>query len=87
MCLGTKEMGGDLGAVERGSFHPDIEALLFDPELELGKVLGPVRTNAGCHLLVARRKNKGILSTSVSASHILIPEGWSRRIACGDHCG
>eukprot|EP00929_Paragymnodinium_shiwhaense_P074635 TRINITY_DN38204_c0_g3_i1.p1 TRINITY_DN38204_c0_g3~~TRINITY_DN38204_c0_g3_i1.p1 ORF type:complete len:2282 (+),score=602.47 TRINITY_DN38204_c0_g3_i1:73-6918(+) len=76
VCLGTRDLGGDLGDVERGQMHAAIDGQLFDPELELGKALGPVRTNAGWHLLWAQQKTRGILSTTVRASHILITEGW-----------
>ncbi|CAK0789893.1 unnamed protein product [Prorocentrum cordatum] len=80
-CLGTRDVGGDLGDVERGQMHPAIEAALFDKELELGKVLGPVETAAGWHLLLARQKNRGILSTTVRASHILVAHGWHEKPA------
>jgi len=56
--------------------HPAIEAVLFDPELELGKALGPVKTEAGWHLIWARSKIRGILSMTVRANHILIKPGW-----------
>lgn len=81
-CPGTKSNGGDLGEVERGQMHPAIEAALFDPELELGVPLGPVQTDAGYHLLMARKKCRGILSTTVSASHILVKHGRYRPPAC-----
>lgn len=74
-CLGTRDLGGDLGEIERGQMHPAIEAVLFDPEVEFGRPLGPVETNAGLHLLWAQQKNQGILSTTVRASHILVSLG------------
>ena len=81
-CPGTRSNGGDLGEVERGQMHPAIEAVLFDPELELRVPLGPVETDAGYHLIMARKKCKGILSTTVSASHILVKHGRYKPPAC-----
>ncbi|CAE7204717.1 prsA [Symbiodinium natans] len=84
-CPGTRADGGDLGEVERGQMHSAIEAALFDPELELGCPLGPIQTDAGFHLLMARKKSRGILSTTVSASHILVKPGRYQAPSCEVH--
>lgn len=75
-CEGTKDIGGDLGEVEKGQMHSAIEDILFHPELEIGKVYGPLETNAGFHLVMATKKNRGMLSNTVGACHILIAAGW-----------
>lgn len=74
-CPGSRILGGSLGDVERGSMHPAVEKILFDPGLELCKALGPVEGGQGWHILWAFKKTRGMLSTTVRASHILIATG------------
>jgi peptidyl-prolyl cis-trans isomerase SurA len=46
---GSKSRGGDLGTFGRGEMVPEFEAAAF--AAPLGKVVGPVRTNFGWHLI------------------------------------
>lgn len=50
--LGSKEDGGDLGAIEKGLFEADFEAAVF--ALEAGGISDPVRTAEGWHVIQLR---------------------------------
>ncbi|HEX5755483.1 MAG TPA: SurA N-terminal domain-containing protein [Arenimonas sp.] len=50
--LGSKEEGGDLGAIEKGLFEADFEAAVF--ALEAGGISDPVRTAEGWHVIQLR---------------------------------
>ncbi|MDZ4812502.1 MAG: SurA N-terminal domain-containing protein [Pseudomonadota bacterium] len=50
--IGSKESGGDLGWIEKGSMEPAFEQALF--ALEAGKVSAPVRTRQGYHIIALR---------------------------------
>ena len=50
--VGSKESGGDLGWIEKGSMEPAFEDALF--ALEAGKVSAPVRSTQGYHVIALR---------------------------------
>lgn len=50
------QRGGDLGAFGRGQMVPEFEQAAF--EAEIGKVIGPVKTQFGCHLIKVEAKNE-----------------------------
>ena len=50
------QRGGDLGEFGRGQMVPEFEQAAFDAEI--GKVIGPVQTQFGCHLIKVEAKNE-----------------------------
>lgn len=50
------EKGGDLGYFGKGQMVPEFEKAAF--EGEIGKVLGPVETQFGCHLILVEDKKE-----------------------------
>lgn len=50
-----KEQGGDLGIIKRGDALPDMEEVLFS--LQKGQVGGPIKTDAGYHLVQVVEQN------------------------------
>ncbi len=50
--IGSKNSGGDLGWIEKGSMEPAFEEALF--ALEAGKTSAPVRTSQGYHIISSR---------------------------------
>lgn len=65
--------GGDWRTVTRYSLFYPVTRLLFSAEE--GDILGPVLSQAGCHLLYLQEKRKGMVpgDDTVRASHILLP--------------
>ena len=43
--------GGSLGTFEPGVMVQEFDEVVFNPETELGKVVGPVKTQFGYHLI------------------------------------
>lgn len=54
---GSKENGGDLGYFNRGQMVPEFEKAVF--EGEIGKLIGPVKTQFGYHLIIVDNKTGG----------------------------
>ena len=55
------QRGGDLGAFGRGQMVPEFEQAAFDAET--GQVIGPVKTQFGCHLIKVEAKNEAEVAT------------------------
>ncbi len=53
----SKEKGGDLGYFSKGQMVPEFEKAAF--EGEIGKVIGPVQTQFGYHLIRVEDKKEG----------------------------
>ena len=53
----SKERGGDLGYFSKGQMVPEFEKAAF--EGEIGKVIGPVKTQFGYHLILVEDKKEG----------------------------
>lgn len=52
----SKDRGGDLGYFTRGQMVPEFEKAAF--EAEIGKVVGPVKTQFGYHLILVEDKKE-----------------------------
>ena len=53
----SKDKGGDLGYFSKGQMVPEFEKAAF--EGEIGKMLGPVQTQFGYHLILVEDKKEG----------------------------
>lgn len=56
----SAQRGGDLGTFKRGAMVPEFDEACFDENVQLGdKVLGPIKTQFGYHLIqVVERSDK-----------------------------
>jgi PPIC-type PPIASE domain len=52
----SKHDGGSLGSFHRGIMVPEFDALVFDPYTPLRKVVGPVHTTFGYHIVVIDKR-------------------------------
>lgn len=52
----SRSQGGSLGSFSPGSMVQEFDAVIFDPETELGQVVGPVQTQFGYHLIVVDKR-------------------------------
>ena len=57
MISAPKGLGGELGYTSGDAFPPEMEAAIS--ELEVGQVSGPVRTEAGVHLILVTDRREG----------------------------
>jgi len=53
----TGSEGGDLGYFPRGDMAKDFERVVFDPKTPLDKVVGPVETRNGWHLIMVHSRH------------------------------
>jgi parvulin-like peptidyl-prolyl isomerase len=58
---GSKEKGGDLGFFSRGRMVPEFESAAFSGEP--GKIVGPIRTDFGYHLIKVEEKKAPVTKT------------------------
>ncbi|CAE8631337.1 unnamed protein product [Polarella glacialis] len=49
-CPTSASMGGELGCISPGTLDLAMERVLFNPNVRVGQVVGPVRTRHGYHL-------------------------------------
>ncbi len=67
----SKAQGGDLGTFTKGQMVPEFEKAVFEAE-ELGKVIGPVKTQFGYHLIrVDELNDSGKMSFEDAANRII----------------
>jgi peptidyl-prolyl cis-trans isomerase C len=55
-CPSGKQAGGSLGSFSPGTMVKEFDDVIFNPETELGKVLGPVQTKFGYHIIVVDKR-------------------------------
>lgn len=55
-CPSAKQ-GGSLGRRVEGSMSPEMNKVCFDPETEMGKLIGPIKTQFGYHLIVVESRS------------------------------
>ena len=48
----SKSKGGNLGEFEPGQMVAEFDEVCFDPDVPVGEVTGPVRTQFGYHLIL-----------------------------------
>mmetsp|Transcript_16239 Transcript_16239/g.21253 ORF Transcript_16239/g.21253 Transcript_16239/m.21253 type:complete len:159 (+) Transcript_16239:79-555(+) len=54
-CPSGKQ-GGSLGSFSPGTMVREFDSLIFDPNTELGQIVGPVQTKFGYHLIVVDKR-------------------------------
>mmetsp|Transcript_6479 Transcript_6479/g.16607 ORF Transcript_6479/g.16607 Transcript_6479/m.16607 type:complete len:106 (-) Transcript_6479:133-450(-) len=54
-CPSGKQ-GGSLGSFSPGTMVKEFDSVIFDPNTELGQVVGPVETKFGYHLIVVDKR-------------------------------
>ena len=50
-CPSGKASGGSLGRFKPGMMVQSFDKVIFDKESKVGQVIGPIKTNFGCHLI------------------------------------
>lgn len=55
------QKGGELGEFGRGQMVPEFEKAAF--EAEVGQVIGPVKTQFGCHLIKVEAKKEAVVAS------------------------
>jgi len=53
----SKSMGGNLGSFPPGRMVPEFDEVIFKPSTGLNKILGPVTTKFGVHLIVIGKRS------------------------------
>jgi peptidyl-prolyl cis-trans isomerase C len=53
----SKNNGGSLGSFSRGNMVPEFDKICFDPQQPLNKVLGPIKTQFGYHLVKITKRS------------------------------
>ncbi len=48
--------GGSLGSFSPGTMVKEFDAVIFDPETNIGEIVGPVQTQFGYHLIVVDKR-------------------------------
>jgi peptidyl-prolyl cis-trans isomerase C len=51
--------GGSLGSFSPGTMVPEFDKVIFDPDIQIGQVVGPVLTNFGFHVIVVEKRTGG----------------------------
>uniref|UniRef100_A0A7S3LEE1 Peptidyl-prolyl cis-trans isomerase n=1 Tax=Amphora coffeiformis TaxID=265554 RepID=A0A7S3LEE1_9STRA len=52
----SARQGGSLGSFSPGTMVAEFDKVIFDPNTELGQVVGPVQTQFGYHLIVVDKR-------------------------------
>ena len=56
-CPSGKASGGSLGKFSPGMMVPAFDKVIFDKESKIGRVIGPIRTNFGYHLIFIEERD------------------------------
>lgn len=54
-CPSGKQ-GGSLGSFSPGTMVKEFDEVIFNPETELGQIVGPVQTKFGYHIIVVDKR-------------------------------
>lgn len=57
ICPSGKASGGSLGKFSPGMMVPAFDKVIFDKESKIGRVIGPIRTNFGYHLIFIEERD------------------------------
>lgn len=55
----TKNSGGELGMLQKGKIHPQLESVIFG--MNEGDISDPIKTESGFHIIKLQKKNPGAL--------------------------
>lgn len=51
--------GGSLGSFSPGTMVPEFDKVIFNPETQIGELMGPVLTEFGYHVIVVEKRKGG----------------------------
>ena len=57
-CPSAKQ-GGSLGSFPPGQMVPEFDKAIFNPDTQIGELVGPVLTNFGHHIIVVEKRTGG----------------------------
>lgn len=55
----SNSKGGSLGSFAPGTMVPEFDKVIFDPESQIGELMGPVLTDFGFHVIVLDKRTGG----------------------------
>jgi peptidyl-prolyl cis-trans isomerase C len=55
----SNSKGGSLGSFSPGTMVPEFDKVIFDPESQIGELIGPVLTDFGFHVIVLDKRAGG----------------------------
>lgn len=73
----SKEAGGDLGTFGRGQMVPEFDKAAF--EAEVGKVIGPVKTDFGYHLIKVENRTEAVTQEFEAIKDQLKNQMWQQK--------
>lgn len=64
----TKNSGGELGMLQKGKIHPQLESVIFG--MNEGDISDPIKTESGFHIIKLQKKNPGTLLSFKDAKNM-----------------